>query len=75
MGDLLENLFFDLQKDLDRVRRRFNNPDNIRLTLVVRSPDLDDGHAVIGDDDLDLVIATIYRYKELPPQFKPRSQG
>ncbi len=69
---ILECLVSDLEQDIRRLRNRFNCPDNARLTLVVRSPDLDDGHAVLGnDEDLRGVIATIQRYIEAPPQYTP----
>ena len=68
----LEQLFFDLQADLDRISKRFVRP---KLTLVVRAPDLPDGDVVIGDDDLDMAIAAIERMKHRQPNFAPKKEA
>lgn len=69
MTHKMENLFFALQDDLDRICRRFKNP---KVTLVVRAPDLDDGDVVIGNDDLDATIAAIVRMKDRVPVAEPK---
>lgn len=64
----MNELYFALQEDLDRICSKFKNP---KVTLVVRAPDLSDGDVVIGNDDLDASIAAIERLKSRDPQFKP----
>lgn len=72
MPDLQQDdLFFALQEDLDRILRRVRGESSPKVTLIIRTPEIPDSHVIIGNDDLDAVIATIQRYKELPPRYKP----
>ena len=68
MTPRMNQLFFDLQRDLDSVCRKFKHP---KVTLVVRAPDLEDGDVVIGNDDLDAAIAAIERMKNRKPDVEP----
>lgn len=60
MSVLLERIRYELACDLEEIAARFKNP---RMTLIVRSPDLEDGDIVISDDDLDTAIASIQKLR------------
>lgn len=66
-NDLLE-LRAEAALHLDRIGELFKPP--IRLTLLVRSPDLADGDFLLTDDDLDAAVKAIRRLQlrpEIPP--------
>lgn len=67
-GDVYSDLFYALQDDLDRIKKRFKE---CKVTLVVRNPALADGDVVIGDDNLDDAIAAINRMRARKPIFQP----
>jgi len=64
----MQQLFFELQEDLDGICQKFRHP---KVTLVVRAPELEDGDVVIGNDDLDLAIAAIQRLQARTPDIAP----
>jgi len=45
---------------LDRIGRLFKAP---KLTIVIRSPQLEDGDIILTDDDLPQVVAAIERLR------------
>ncbi len=66
---VMQELFFALQDDLDRICRRFKSP---KVTLIVRAPELEDGDVLIGNDDFDEAVAAINRLKAREAQFTPK---
>lgn len=63
MADIVEQLFYALHDDLERIARRFKP--GAKLTLVVRQPNVPgDAGVVIGDDDIELAIAELRRRQE-----------
>lgn len=62
-SELLERLHDVLGDDLERIKRRFKP--GAKVTLVIRQPGLPgDTGVVIGDDDLDAVIAEIQKLRK-----------
>jgi hypothetical protein len=60
---IIERLHDDLSDDLNRIARRFRT--RVKLTLVVRQPDVEgDAGIVIGNDDYELAIAEIRRQEQ-----------
>lgn len=51
-----------LSQKLCEIKSFFNT--DLPVTLVVRTPHLDSGNLVIGDDDLDQVIQAIREFQE-----------
>lgn len=52
-------LLDNISDSLEGIRARFMNPEDVKITLVVRCPWLDDGDTVVSDDDYDKAIASI----------------
>ena len=59
-------LHTDISQKLDEIRALFTVP--VKITVLVRTPDLDDGGAIVSDDDLDSAVAEIARLRERDPQ-------
>jgi hypothetical protein len=67
MNETMRAVRADCAAHLDRIRRNFKNP---KITLIVRSPESDEGDFVLTEDDLDEAIKALERSKarpEIPP--------
>lgn len=64
MRDALRRLHFDISQQLDEIKALFTNPDACKVTLVIRTTDLENGGVVITDDDYDAAIAEINRLRD-----------
>lgn len=65
----LRELNSELVAILNYVARRFDRPDEVRVTLVIRTPWLNDGGVFISDDEADAVVAEIRRLATRSPAF------
>ena len=54
----------DIAGDLERIRRRFLRPQDVRLTVIVRTPWLEDGGVLVSDDDYSRAAAEMSRLCE-----------
>lgn len=62
-------LYTRLEPLLKRIERLFIGP--VKLTLVIRTPELEDGGVLIGNDDHEAAIAEIRRLAGTPPNVDP----
>lgn len=60
--DKLERLHFDIGGYLVDIEKLFNCP--VKITLVVRMPDMADGGVLLSNDDIQSAIAEIVRLKD-----------
>jgi len=60
--DKLERLHFDINGHLVDIEKLFNRP--VKITLVVRMPDMADGGVLLSNDDIQSAIAEIVRLKD-----------
>ena len=65
-SDALQRLHYDLSALLDDVRALFDKPDEVKVTLIVRTPWLGTGDAVVGNDDYESAIAAIRKLRDDP---------
>lgn len=54
-------LHWRISAKLDDIRAMFERPDDVRLTVVVRTPWIEDGGVLVTDDDEKLAVAEIER--------------
>jgi hypothetical protein len=57
----LARLHRSLCFDLDTIAQRFKRPEVLKLTLVIRNPEVADGDVVLTNDDYDSAIAAIQK--------------
>lgn len=74
-----ENLFFarlDIERKLDEIREAHFKPE-VKLTFVMRHPDMPDCHLVITDDSVDEIVAALEHDKkaDVPRGQRPGSEG
>ena len=60
MAETIDQTRVEVAALLDQIRDPYVYP---KITLLVRSPDLDDGDFVLSDDDFDEAIAALTRMK------------
>ena len=66
MSDKLENLHQTVATHLSEIAALFQKPDEVKMTLIIRTPWLPDGGVVLSDDDYDLAIAELRRLETSP---------
>lgn len=65
----LVRLHADISYHLDRIADLFDRKyrDEVKLTLVIRTPWLEDGGVLMGDDEIDAAVQEIERLKAREP--------
>ena len=66
-GDRLRGLHFALSEHLNEIAGLFKNDIDVKLTLVIRTPELGDGGVLISNDEYDAAIAEINRLRVKEP--------
>jgi hypothetical protein len=61
--DKLQNLHADISEHLEQIARLFKHDQEVKITIVIRTPKLEDGGVLLSDDDFDLAIAEIQRLR------------
>jgi hypothetical protein len=59
-------LYAAASRHMDAVRALFSRPDDVRITLLVRTPWLVDGGVLLSDDDIETAIAELRRLNDKP---------
>jgi hypothetical protein len=67
MSEIIEGLHESLCHAVEGVKRNWKNPDEVRVTVVVRNIKVDDGNVVIGDDDPEKSIEVIRDFMNRDP--------
>lgn len=68
----LEDVHIEISGHLAEISKIFVK--SAKITLIVRNPDQADGDVIVGDDDLDSVIAAINKLKNRGPLFQPKNR-
>jgi hypothetical protein len=61
MADKLTRVHADIADHLSQIAGLFTQEP--KITIIIRTPWLEDGGVLIGDDDIDLAIAEIQRLR------------
>jgi hypothetical protein len=67
MRDKLQQLHFDISQHLNEIAALFKDEVGLKITLIVRTPELADGGVLISNDDPDAAIAEIIRLRAKEP--------
>jgi hypothetical protein len=62
-SDVLNRLHADISKRLNQIAGLFDPKESPKLTIVIRTPWLEDGGVMMGNDDFDQAIAEINRLR------------
>jgi hypothetical protein len=67
MRNKLQQLHLDISEHLNQIAALFKEDAKLKLTLIIRTPELEDGGVLISNDDFDAAIAEINRLKAKEP--------
>ena len=67
MSAKLQRLHADISQSLNEIAALFDPKHTPKITLVVRTPWLEDGDVLTGNDDFDEAIAAINRLRSKEP--------
>ena len=67
MSDKLQRLHADISESLNDIAALFDPKQEPKITLIVRTPWLEDGDVLMGNDDYDEAIAAINRLRFKEP--------
>ena len=67
MRNKLQQLQLDISEHLNQIAALFKEDAKLKLTLIIRTPELEDGGVLISNDDFDAAIAEINRLKAKEP--------
>lgn len=63
MSDKLQRIHADISESLNEIAALFDPKHTPMITLIVRTPWLEDGDVLMGNDDYDKAIAAINRLR------------
>jgi len=67
MSDKLQRLHAEISGYLNDIAALFKSDEDVKITLIVRTPKLDDGGVLMSNDDFDAAIAEINRLRAKEP--------
>jgi hypothetical protein len=67
MKDKLQQLHADISFRLNQIGELFKEDEEVKITLIVRTPKLEDGGVLMSNDDFDAAIAEINRLRAKEP--------
>ena len=67
MSDKLQRLHADISRSLNEIAALFDPKHTPKMTLIIRTPWLEDGDVLMGNDDYDESIAAINRLRSKEP--------
>ena len=67
MSNGLQRLHADISESLDEIAALFDPKHETKITLIVRTPWLEDGDVLMGNDDYDEAITAINRLRLREP--------